>query len=83
MCSRVINDIINLKMADIISFVIKSRSIYDLLFWRKTVWIMMVKAHCVIITAQVDMNLIVLCERIMELQPSKKMNLMMMIMNES
>ena len=35
----------------------------------------MVKAHCVIITAQVDMNLIVVCERIMELQPSKKMNL--------
>ena len=29
----------------------------------------MVKAHCVII----DMNLIVVCERIMELQPSKKM----------
>ena len=37
-------------------------------------WITMVKAHCVIITAQVDMNLIVVCERIMELQP-KKMNL--------
>ena len=34
------------------------------------------KAHCVIITAQVDMNLIVVCQ-IMELQPSKKMNLMM------
>ena len=31
----------------------------------------MVKAHCVAITAQVDMNFIVLCERIMELQPSK------------
>ena len=40
----------------------------------------MVKAHYVIITAQVDMNLIVVCE---ELQPGKKMNLMMMIMNES
>ena len=39
----------------------------------------MVKAHCVIITAQVDMNLIVVCERIMELQLSK----MMMMMNES
>ena len=40
------------------------------------------KAHRVVITAQVDMNLIVLCERIMELQPGKKMNLMIM-MNES
>ena len=40
----------------------------------------MVKAHCVIITAQVDINLIVVCERIMELQLSKKMNLMMMMM---
>ena len=39
-------------------------------------WITMVKAHCVIITTQVDMNLIVVCERIMELKPSKKMNLM-------
>ena len=29
-------------------------------------------AHCVIIAAQVDVNLIVICERIMELQPSKK-----------
>ena len=38
-------------------------------------WITMV------ITAQVDVNLIVVCERIMELQPSKKMNLI--IMNES
>ena len=38
------------------------------------------KAHCVIVTAQVDMNLIIICERIMELQPSKKM---MMMMNES
>ena len=37
--------------------------------------ITMVKAHCVVITAQVDMNFIVVCERIMELQPSKKMNL--------
>ena len=35
----------------------------------------MLKAHCVVITAQVDMNFIVICERIMELQPSKKMNL--------
>ena len=26
-------------------------------------WITMVKAHCVIISAQVDMNLIVVCER--------------------
>ena len=43
----------------------------------------MVKGHCVIITAQVDMNLIVVCERIMELQPSKKMMMMMMMMNES
>ena len=34
--------------------------------------IMRVKAHCVVITAQVDMNFIVICERIMELQPSKK-----------
>ena len=25
--------------------------------------------HCVVITAQVDMNFIVVCERIMELQP--------------
>ena len=40
-------------------------------------WIMMVKAHCVVITAQVDMNLIVIYERITELQTSKKMNLMM------
>ena len=40
-------------------------------------WITMVKAHCVVITAQVDMNLIVVYERIMELQTSKKMNLMM------
>ena len=38
----------------------------------------MVKAHCVIITAQVDMNSIVVSEKIMELQPGKKMNLMMM-----
>ena len=38
----------------------------------------MVKARCVVITAQVDMNFIVVCERIMELQPSKKMNMMMM-----
>ena len=40
----------------------------------------MVKAHCVVITAQVGMNFIVVCERIMELQPGKKM---MMMMNES
>ena len=33
------------------------------------------KSHCVVITAQVDMNLIVVCERIMKLQPAKKMNL--------
>ena len=32
----------------------------------------MVKAHCVVIIAQVDMNLIVVCERIMELQPVKE-----------
>ena len=32
-------------------------------------WITMIKAYCVVIIAQVD-------ERIMELQPSKKMNLM-------
>ena len=44
-------------------------------------WITMVKAYCVIITAQVDMNLIVGCERIMELQSSKKKKMMMM--NES
>ena len=42
----------------------------------------MVKAHCVVITAQVDMNFIIVCERIMELQPSKKKKMMMM-MNES
>ena len=45
-----------------------------------------IKAHCVIITAQVDMNFIVVCERIVELQPSKKkkkMMMMMMMMNES
>ena len=29
--------------------------------------ITMVKAHCVVITAQVDMNFIVVCEKIMEL----------------
>ena len=47
-------------------------------------WITMVKAHYVVITVQVDMNLIVVCERIMTLQPAKKMNLMMMMMmNES
>ena len=41
------------------------------------IFFLSVKAYCVIIIAQVDMNLIVVCERIMELQPSKKMNLMM------
>ena len=41
----------------------------------------MVKAYCVVITAQVDINFVVICERIMELQPSKKK--MMMMMNES
>ena len=35
----------------------------------------MVKAHYVVITEQVDMNFIVICERIMKLQPAKKMNL--------
>ena len=44
-------------------------------------WITMVKAHSVVITVQVDMNSIVVCERIMKLQPAKKMNLIMM--NES
>ena len=39
----------------------------------------MVKARCVVITVQVDMNLIFVSERIMKLQPSKKM----MMMNES
>ena len=34
----------------------------------------MVKAHCVVITAQVDMNFIVVCERTMELQPSKNIH---------
>ena len=38
-------------------------------------WITMVKAHCVVITEQVDMNFIVVSERIMKLQPGKKMNL--------
>ena len=45
-------------------------------------WITMVKAQYVVITIQVDMNSIVIRERIMKLQPAKKMNLMMM-MNES
>ena len=57
-------------MADIV--MMKSRSIRVI----EAVDITMVKAHCVVITAQVDMNFIVVCERIMELQPSKKMNLM-------
>ena len=35
-------------------------------------WITMVKVHCVVITAQVDMNFIVLCERIMKLQPAER-----------
>ena len=43
----------------------------------------MVKAHCVVITAQVDMNFIVVCEGIMELQPSKNIYHLMMMMNES
>ena len=34
-----------------------------------------------LVIVQVDMNLIVICESIMKLQPLKKMNLMMM--NES
>ena len=34
----------------------------------------MVKAQYVVITAQVDMNFIVVSERIMELQPSRKTN---------
>ena len=36
-----------------------------------------------VITAQVDMNFIVVCERIMELQPGKEMNLMMKIWCQS
>ena len=36
----------------------------------------MVKAHCVVITVQVDMNLIFVGERIMKLQPSKKKKMM-------
>ena len=59
-----INDVINFKMADSIVCMVDNNG----------------KAHCVVITAQVDMNFIVICERIMELQPSKKM---MMTMNES
>ena len=39
----------------------------------------MVKTQCVVITVQVDMNLIFVSERIMKLQPSK----MMMMMNKS
>ena len=43
----------------------------------------MVKAQYVVITIQVDMNsIVIICERIMKLQPAKKMNLMMM-MNKS
>ena len=38
----------------------------------------MVKAQYVVITVQVDMNLIAVSERIMELQSSKKMMMMMM-----
>ena len=56
---------------------------YERLLWRKAMWIKMVKTQYVVITVQVDMNLIVVCERIMTLQPAKKMNLMMMMMNES
>ena len=63
-------------MADIVLFIMKSRSI-RVTIWRKTVWITMVKAHYVVITVQVDMNLNVICERIIKLQPAKKM------MNES
>ena len=37
-------------------------------------WITMVKAQYVVITVQDDMNLIVVYERIMKLQPAKKMN---------
>ena len=43
----------------------------------------MVKAHCVIITAQVDMNFIVVCERIMELQPSKMIEQIIKILDLS
>ena len=75
--SHMTKDIINFKMAD--SIVCNE---YDRSFRRK-LWITMVKTHCVIITAQVDMNLIVICERIMELQLSKKMNQMNLMMNES
>ena len=64
-------------MADIV--VMKSR----LIILKGNCGYTMVKAHCVVITAQVDMNFIVVCERIMELQPGKKMNLMMIMMNES
>ena len=35
----------------------------------------MVKAHYVVIIAQVDMNFIVVSESIIKLQPGKKMNL--------
>ena len=42
-------------------------------------WITMVNAHYVVMTLQADMNLIVVCERVMKLQPAKKMN----PMNES
>ena len=41
------------------------------------------KSMIMVITAQVDINLIVISERIMKLQPAKKMNLMMIMMNES
>ena len=51
------------QMAYIVSFIMKSL---------EENWIMMVKAHCVVITAT---SYIVICERIMKLQPSKKMNL--------
>ena len=43
---------------------------------RMTNDITMVKVHCVVKTAQVHTSFIIVCEGIMELQPSKKMNLM-------
>ena len=44
----------------------------------------MVKAHCVVITAQVDMNFIVVCERITAVKEFLlNLMMMMMMMNES
>ena len=40
-------------------------------FEGKLLDITVVKAHCVVITAQIDKNFIVVCKRTMELQPSK------------